>query len=78
MWPGDCEESDTRLGTASVGIAPVKLESRAGHLEAALRAALPARFSRSWGWSMWMQLFVQPGGFYLRLERPELMFDSGG
>jgi hypothetical protein len=43
VWPGYSDESGTRLGIASVGTAPVMLASRAGHLEAALHAALPAR-----------------------------------
>ena len=67
MWPGCIEGSGARLGIASVGTAP-----------AALHAALPARTRAHGGWSMWMQMFVQPGGSYLRIERAELTLCSSG
>jgi hypothetical protein len=67
MWPCCSEGSGARLGVAFVGTAP-----------ATLHAVLLARTRAHGGWSMWMQMFVQPGGSYLRIERAELTLCSSG
>jgi hypothetical protein len=80
-------------GRAFPFVTEERWRDRAGGLEEVAQAGLALRSaskglegdreahcscSRSWDWSTWMQMFVRPGGFYLRLERAELMLCSSG